>query len=92
MLLSHLSGFVVSFTLQAVNKRMKKQGAQRTHDIPAGYDDDPFEFVINSPTPVAWIMDVDSTKISIGASHTTLSGKNVKSHSIQSITSNVTDQ
>ena len=57
---------------------MKKQGAQRTHDIPAGYDDDPFEFVINSPTPVAWIMDVDSTKISIGASHTTLSGKNVK--------------
>ena len=57
---------------------MKKQGAQRTHDIPAGYDDDPFEYVIKSPTPVAWIMDVDSTKISIGASHTTLSGKNVQ--------------
>ena len=71
---------------------MKKQGAQRTHDIPAGYDDDPFEFVINSPTPVAWIMDVDSTKISIGASHTTLSGKNVKNHSIQSILPNVPDQ
>ena len=53
---------------------MKKQGSQRTHAIPAGYDDDPFEYVINSPTPVAWIMDVDSTKISIGASHTTLSG------------------
>ena len=72
---------------------MKKQGTQRTHDIPAGYDDDPFEFVINSPTPVAWIMDVDSTKISIGASHTTLSGKNVKkTRSIKSVMSNVPDQ
>ena len=57
---------------------MKRQGVQRTHDIPAGYDDDPFEFVIKSPTPVAWIMDVDSTKISIGAQHTTLSGKSIK--------------
>ena len=55
---------------------MEIQGAQRTHNIPKGYDDDPFVFVLNSPTTVVWIMDVDSTKISIGAKQTTLSGIN----------------
>ena len=52
---------------------MEKQGEDRTYN-----QGDPFLTVLNSPTPVIWMMDIDATKISIGIKHTTLSGKNVK--------------
>ena len=54
---------------------MDRQGAQRTYNIPKEYNNQ-FDMVLNSPASVVWIMDVDSTKISIGIKHTTLSGKN----------------
>ena len=52
---------------------MDRQGAQRTYNIPKEYNNQ-FDMVLNSPASVVWIMDVDSTKISIGIKHTTLSG------------------
>ena len=53
---------------------MERQGEHRTYNIPEKYQDQ-FDMVLNSTTPVVWIMDVDSTKISVDIKLTTLSGE-----------------
>ena len=54
---------------------MERQGEHRTYQIPKEYPGGQFDMVLNSSTPVVWIMDVDSTKISVDIKLTTLSGK-----------------
>ena len=56
---------------------MERQGEHRTYHIPKEYPGGQFDMVLNSSTPVVWIMDVDSTKISVDIKLTTLSGKNL---------------
>ena len=54
---------------------MERQGEHRTYNIPKEYPGGQFDMVLNSSTPVVWIMDVDSTKISVDIKLTTLSGE-----------------
>ena len=64
--------------MQAINNRLKKQGPERSHNIPKQYEEaslDPaLEWVLKSTTPVILIRELDAEKLTLEITHSTLSG------------------
>ena len=63
---------------------MKRQGTDRTHNIPKQYNHRT-DWVLDSPSTVVWIGEIDSNKLNMEITHTTLSGTssvNIKSNEI----------
>ena len=63
---------------------MKRQGTDRTHNIPKQYNHRT-DWVLDSSSTVVWINDMDANRLSMEITHTTLSGTSsvhVKSNKI----------
>ena len=58
---------------------MKRQGTDRTHNIPPQYNHRT-DWVLDSPSTIVWMSDMDANKISMEITHTTLSGTNSSLH------------
>ena len=58
---------------KAINKRFEKQGKNRSHSTPTQYKGTT-DWVVKSPTPVMRICEIDTAKLSLPVTHSTLSG------------------
>ena len=58
---------------KALNRRIERQGKERTHTIPKHYKGRT-DWVLKSPTPVIWMSDVDMQKLNAKVVHSTVSG------------------
>ena len=53
---------------------MKKQGTERSHHAPKQYQWKILKWILDSPTGVIWIDELEVNKLMVGLQHTTLSG------------------
>ena len=59
---------------KAINNRLKKQGKERSHNLPKEYGRDWIKWILDSPAGVIAIHELESTQRLVGLRYTTLSG------------------